>query len=110
MEREYDPLIVTYPLVALGASALGLGEVERALTVLERANDTRSTKEPDPARRAEARFLLARALWEQGKDLARARTLAATARDENLQSADTPARKRALEEIDAWLARVDGPV
>jgi serine/threonine protein kinase/tetratricopeptide (TPR) repeat protein len=106
MEREYDPLIVTYPLVALGASALGLGEVERALAVLERANDTRTAKEPDPARRAEARFMLARALWEQGKDQARARTLAATARDENLQSPDTPARKRALEEIDAWLTRI----
>ncbi len=104
MEREYDPLIVTYPLVALGASALGLGDVERALEVLERANDTRSAKEPDPARRAEARFLLARALWERGDDPARARTLAATARDENLQSPDTPARTRALEEIDAWLS------
>jgi serine/threonine protein kinase/tetratricopeptide (TPR) repeat protein len=106
LERETDPLFVTYPLVALGASALGLGDVERALAVLERVNDIRSAKEGDPARRAEARFMLARALGEQGKDPARARALAAMARDENLQSPDTPARKRALEEIDAWLARI----
>ncbi len=109
LERENDPLFVTYPLVALGASALGLANVARALPVLERVNDIRAAKEPDPARRAEGRFMLARALWEQGQDRARARALAITARDEHRQSPDTPARTRALTEIDDWLAsRADG--
>ena len=77
-ERESDPqgLFITYALVALGTSALGLGSIEVALPALERANEIRSAKEPDPARRAEARFMLARALWDQGQDRARARALA----------------------------------
>jgi len=110
-ERESDPegLFITYALVALGTSALGLGSIDVALPALERANQIRSAKEPDPAPRAEARFMLARALWEQGQDRARARSLAVIARDEHRQSPDMPARTRALAEIEGWLAsRGDG--
>jgi tetratricopeptide (TPR) repeat protein len=105
-ERESDPqgLFITYALVALGTSALGLGSTDVALPALERANQIRNAKEPDPARRAEARFMLARALWEQGEDRGRARSLAVTARDEHQQSPDMPSRTRALAEIEAWLA------
>jgi hypothetical protein len=79
------------------------------LPALERANEIRSAKEPDPARRAEARFMLARALWDQGQNRMRARALALTARDEHRQSPDMPSRTRALAEIEAWLAsREDG--
>ena len=49
LERESDPqgLFVTYPLVALGTSALGLGNFDRALPVLERANaDPRARRSP----------------------------------------------------------------
>ena len=107
-ERESDPegLFITYALLALGTSALGLGDIDLALPVLERANQIRNSKEPDPARRAEARFMLGRTLWEQGQDRVRARALAVTAREEYQQSPDNPARTRALEEIDGWLARV----
>jgi serine/threonine protein kinase/tetratricopeptide (TPR) repeat protein len=110
-ERESDPegLFITYTLVALGTSALGLGNIDVALPALERANQIRNTREPDPARRAEARFMLGRTLWEQGQDRVRARVLAVTAREEYLQSPDNPARTRALAEIETWLAsRADG--
>jgi len=40
--------------MALGTSALGLADVERALPVAERVKRHPSAKEPDPARRAEA--------------------------------------------------------
>jgi tRNA A-37 threonylcarbamoyl transferase component Bud32/tetratricopeptide (TPR) repeat protein len=105
-ERETDPLgiFVTYPLVALGTSELGLGRFAHALPVLERANDIRHTKEPSTARRAEARFILARALWASGQDRERARSLAITARDEYRLSPDTPARSRELAETEDWLA------
>jgi tetratricopeptide (TPR) repeat protein len=106
LERESDPqgLFITYALVAIGTAALGLANLDRALPVLERAHEIRHTKEPDPARRAEARFVLARALWEAGQDRARALSLGLTARDEYRQSPDTAARTRALADVDAWLA------
>jgi serine/threonine protein kinase len=111
LERETDPegLFVTYALVALGTSELGLGRVDQAQPVLERANEIRDKKEPDPDRRAEARFVLARVLWQDDRNRLRAVSLAVTARDEYRLSPDTPARARQLAEIEAWLgARQSG--
>jgi serine/threonine protein kinase len=105
LERETDPdgLYVTFPLLALGASYLGLGRADAALAPLERAHRIRIDQASDPTKRAEARFLLARALWESGRDRARARDLARTARDEYRLPPQTGSTAREAGAIDAWL-------
>jgi serine/threonine protein kinase/tetratricopeptide (TPR) repeat protein len=102
-EREADPqsLFMTLPLVALGISQLGLGHADVALPLLERATQIRDAKEPAEVRRAEARFALARALWEEGRDREHARSLVLRARDEYRTA---PAMARELAEIESWLA------
>ncbi len=50
-----------------------------------------------------ARFALARALWEQGKDRTRARSLAEAARDDFQR--DGKSSERDLADVQAWLAR-----
>jgi len=106
LEREADPqgLFITYPLVSLGITYLGLDQIDRAVPILERAHAIRELKEPSAAKRAEARFALARALARQGDDPARARALARTAREEYRQSPMTPALARELATVEAWLA------
>jgi serine/threonine protein kinase len=105
-ERETEPggLFTTYPLVALGTSELGLGRLAPALEALERAHAIRQAQEPDAAKRAEAAFILARALWEEGQNRQRALDLAVVASDDYEISPDTPARARAQGEVSAWLA------
>jgi serine/threonine protein kinase/tetratricopeptide (TPR) repeat protein len=105
-ERENGPqgLFATYPLVALGTSELGLGHAAPAVEALERAHAIRQAQEPDAAKRAEAAFALARALWEHGQDRQRALNLAVVACDDYRLSPETPARTRILAEVASWLA------
>jgi tetratricopeptide (TPR) repeat protein len=105
-DREADPggPYVTYPLLALGISHLGAGSVEQALPILERANRIRSSKESHPAKRAEVRFPLARALWQSNQDWPRALALANEAHAEYRQSPQTPATAHELAAIERWLA------
>jgi tetratricopeptide (TPR) repeat protein len=105
-ERENGPhgLFATYPLVALGTSELGLGHAAPAVEALERAHAIRQAQEPDAAKRAEAAFALARALWEDGQDRQRALSLAVVACDDYRLSPETPARSRILTEVASWLA------
>ncbi|MEM9459883.1 MAG: hypothetical protein AAGF11_37250 [Myxococcota bacterium] len=70
---------------------------ERAVSVREAANAT-------PTLLAEARFVLAQALWSDHNEQPRARALAEQAQ-EALATADDPARSTVdLDEIDDWLA------
>ena len=109
-ERETDPegLYVTYPLLVLGLAELGLGRAAQAVPFLERAHSIRDAREAAPARRGEARFALARALWQKGDgeslDRPRAHALAVEARAEYERSPPAPAIARELEAITAWLA------
>ncbi len=76
------------------------GRLRRARSSpLERAFKIREAQETDPSRRAETRFALARALWESGRDWARARALAEEAR-ESYAKAEV---KTKLAEVDTWL-------
>jgi serine/threonine protein kinase/tetratricopeptide (TPR) repeat protein len=108
-ETDRDSLYVTYPLVALGAAQLGAGRVQDALPIYERAHRIRDAKESAAAKRAEAQFGLARALWDAGGDRTRARTLSVAARDAYQQAPATPATQRELAAVEVWLtAHPDG--
>ena len=106
LERENDPegLYVTYPLVAIGASHVGLGKFSEALPWLERAARIREAKETDRARVAEVHFVLGRALWGAGQEIARALSLAERARVELREAPSRPAKQRDLADIELWLA------
>jgi tRNA A-37 threonylcarbamoyl transferase component Bud32/tetratricopeptide (TPR) repeat protein len=92
---------LAYPLTGKGRTLLALGRPREAIAVLERALAIRDRGEDLPLPRGETRFALARALWEADADRARARTLAASAREEYRRA--TKAEKN-VAEIDAWLA------
>jgi tetratricopeptide (TPR) repeat protein len=89
-----------HPLVADVLSRLGRVHNARrqfgeALPRLERAVAIFEHHPADPEWQAEARFALACALWDSGRDRARARTLALAARD-HLHGSE-------LTELEAWL-------
>ena len=71
---------VAYALTGIGVAHWRLGRAEQAIPPLERALAIREASEPDPAQVAETRFALARALWDAGRERARALQLAAAAR------------------------------
>jgi len=64
----------------IGRSYLGQDAPESALAPLERALAIREKSGSEPSQIGETRFLLARALWDSGRDRARARTLAEAAK------------------------------
>jgi eukaryotic-like serine/threonine-protein kinase len=66
----------------LGGALRRIGQPERAIAPLERALAYYATDPSDPYVAALARFQLARALWDTGRDRPRARTLARIAGDE----------------------------
>jgi tetratricopeptide (TPR) repeat protein len=75
-----DPAVAE-PLLCGGQALLGLHRPERALAMLERALALQEGESANtPADLAEARFALARTLWELGQDRARAIALATAAR------------------------------
>jgi serine/threonine protein kinase len=100
-ERELglDDRSLAYALTGIGISYLAEDDASSALAPLERAYKIREAQEVDPARRADTRFALARSLWETNRDRARARALAAQARDAYLKS-DAKAK---VAEVDSWM-------
>jgi len=100
-ERELgqDALNLGFALVGIGRSYLAEGSPDNALVPLERAFRIREAKEIEPSRRAEARFALARALWESKRDRIRARALADEARATYAKTSATAK----MAEVDAWL-------
>ncbi len=90
---------LAYALTGIGISYIADGDPTSAIVPLERAFKIREEHENDPARRAETRFALARALWEAGRDRGRARLLAEEARDSYAKAVAKPK----LVEVESWL-------
>jgi len=86
-------------LTGLGIGYIGDGESTIAVNLLERAKRIRDAKEMSPAKRAEAAFALARALWTLNRDRVRARRLADEARVDYAKAGE----KVKLMEVEAWL-------
>jgi tetratricopeptide (TPR) repeat protein len=95
------PLVAT-ALFNIGWNHEGLGAHAVAVEAHERALDIRENGEVPPADLAESRFSLARALWENGTERARARELAEQARETFATLG--AAQRDSLAEVDAWLA------
>ena len=95
----------------VGSALKGLGTVQRlqgetddAVATLQRALDLLARNQVPPISLADARATLARALWDQGTDRARALRLARQAR-EAFAGAGAPA-KPDLAELEAWLIEI----
>lgn len=112
-QREYQQVLTLHrrservaavtraaPLVGLGRVQLAQGRLDRAIDHLEDAVTLLADETPSP-RRAEARFLLARALDRAGRQPARAHELAVAARDDYLAVAGN--QRASIEALDAWL-------
>ncbi len=93
-----------YPLSGLGQAYLELGDRRQAIAYLERAIKARSYPE-GAADHAYARFSLARALTEAGRDRRRARVLAIEAREALRASAKSPLDKQRLALVEQWFGR-----
>jgi tetratricopeptide (TPR) repeat protein len=94
-----ENILMTYALHGIGTTYLAEGNPRDALTPLRRAYELRKAKEPEPSRRAETSFALARALWESNQDRREARVLAAEAAKDYAQS-NSKTKSSAVEE---WL-------
>jgi tetratricopeptide (TPR) repeat protein len=103
-EKAFGPRSpgLTWTLTGLGMALIDLHESKRALAPLERA--MAFVEANPPAKAPETRFALARALWETGGDRARAKKLAAQARDGFASRANVEHKNR-LAAVDAWLAQ-----
>jgi len=71
---------LAFSLENIGQAYLGLHKPQEALAALERAMTIHEKNAHDVSEMAEARFALARALWDAGKDKKRAAALAELAR------------------------------
>src|SRR5262249_15289097 len=91
---------VSYSLENLGAALIGVRQPEKAIPVLERAIAIRSKESTGAEDLAEPRFSLARALWDAGRDHARAKDLAEQARGGYLQGG----QKQEAAKVSAWIA------
>jgi serine/threonine protein kinase/tetratricopeptide (TPR) repeat protein len=101
-ERELglDARNLAYALTGIGLSYLAERDAVSAIAPLEKARKIRDEKETDASKKAETSFALARALWESGRDRARADALAQSARAGYAHEA----AKVELASVDAWLA------
>ena len=99
-----DSPFLGYPLTGIGRTLVALGRPREAQPILERALRVRESGEPDPEKRAETRFALAKALWATG-DRERSIALAEEAAKE-YAGAGAPKPGRAVQE---WLAVRQAP-
>ena len=93
---------VANDLVRLGRLHLDLHQPEQAVALLERALQLREARPAKGNGVAEARFALARALRQNGRDPSRSRSLALQARE--TYAGDPDKNAKTLSELDAWLA------
>jgi tetratricopeptide (TPR) repeat protein len=75
-ELGQENLNMSHALTGIGVGFIAEGKPANALVPLEAAFRIRESQEPEPSRRADTRFALARALWESNRDRSRARSLA----------------------------------
>jgi tetratricopeptide (TPR) repeat protein len=95
-----DHAWVAYALVPLGKTLIATKRAAESVPVLERAVRIRDRREPNQPLVAEARFGLARAIWEAGGDRGRARQLATAARDFYVRD---PGLMKQAKEVEVWL-------
>jgi tetratricopeptide (TPR) repeat protein len=88
-------------LSGIGQSFLGESEPDKAIAPLERAVAIRDKSESEPSHVAATIFMLARALWDSGRDRPRAVTLAKSART---VYGERPLWHDNVVEIDRWVA------
>ncbi len=94
-------VMLAEPLEGLAETALAAHQPGDAVARLEQALALRQGSPGQPLAEAHVRFLLARALWESGQDLVRARGLLATAR-RGYEGAGPMGRQR-LVEVARWV-------
>ena len=104
-QRQLHPFqnSIAFPLQGLGEARVIQGAPGEAISFLERAlriQEAPESREPIPFNVAETQYWLARALWESGRDRARAVKLATEAK-RLLANHESPRRERA---VIAWLA------
>ena len=99
-EGRVDLLRLGHPRAGPSGGRTG----REALPLLERADRIAETHAPTPVYRAQTRFALGRALHASGRDPQKGEALVRTARQEYAAAPTTPAVKRELAAIDAWLA------
>ncbi|MBL8624886.1 MAG: serine/threonine protein kinase [Myxococcales bacterium] len=106
-DRAYGDrsLDTAYSLTSYGGCLVDLGRARDAVAPLTRAVALRSARQVDPQELADAQFQLARALWDSGRDRARARSLAASAAAAYASSGDDSPDRKA---IAAWRAAHGG--
>jgi tetratricopeptide (TPR) repeat protein len=92
---------VAFALTGIGICDLHAGAAAKAIPPLERALALRESSTGDPWDRADTRFNLAKALWQTGRDRARAKTLAEGARADYAASGD--GAKKELADVAHWL-------
>jgi serine/threonine protein kinase/tetratricopeptide (TPR) repeat protein len=94
-----DAEVLAWVLTGLGRAFLGKGEPAAAVAPLEEALTLRIEKKAPSPQLGETRWALARALWSRPPERRRSLALGVNARD------DYGDDKKAVAEIDAWLAR-----
>ncbi|MCY1013941.1 tetratricopeptide repeat protein [Nannocystis pusilla] len=101
-----DHASVAHTLLGRGDALIGLGRAAEAVPELERALAIREAAQVQPEELAEARFAVARALWDANGDRTRARALAE-------QAATTyptaPGTEDARASVGKWLASHPAP-
>ena len=90
-------------LTGLAETALRRGDFAAARTYGERNVKLSEAAQVPPADLAQARYLLARALWPEAAERTRARQLATQARDIFAEHRDT--HEAMVTEVEAWLAK-----
>jgi tetratricopeptide (TPR) repeat protein len=98
---------LAYPLTGLGAALVDLGRPADARPHLERALALRQGAPSSPIELADAEHHLARALWDDGGDRARALALARAAVDRLVAVGDETAEHR--RPMEQWLAEHRAP-
>lgn len=93
---------ITYSQIGLAKVALEADDAESALAYAERAVSIREAAMVEPTVLADARFVLAQALWSKRSERARARTLAEQAREAYAKHGQ--GGEDDLAEIMTWLA------
>ncbi|MCY1059569.1 serine/threonine-protein kinase [Nannocystis sp. SCPEA4] len=93
---------LAHPLIGSGDALLALGRAAEAVGPLARALSLREAGQVQPEELAEARFALARALWDAEVDRARARALAEQAGETYAAITATAA---AASRVREWLAK-----
>ena len=95
-------LQVAYPLVRLAEIDLARNALDAARTSAERAVSIRDEGGAEPALLAEARFLLARVLWENRAERKRARQVAQEALVDYTRASG--GNRDEVAEVEQWLA------